>query len=147
MFCLPNPTLIYLWEIFIFPGSVCLFWCRKYVDRSWEYINRSQIHECGNWDWGRAIPRKGIHKWDLLCSVAYPVALFFSQEIIYFKPLSRLAVYANIRNKDASIPAWFRQATQNIGYVWKVELGGMGCVYRHLPRGWRSEDYRVRQNV
>jgi hypothetical protein len=22
----------------------------KYVDRSWEYINRSQTHECGNWD-------------------------------------------------------------------------------------------------
>jgi|688.fasta_scaffold416216_1 hypothetical protein len=22
----------------------------KYVIRSWEYINRSQTHECGNWD-------------------------------------------------------------------------------------------------
>jgi hypothetical protein len=22
----------------------------KYVDRSWEYINCSQTHECGNWD-------------------------------------------------------------------------------------------------
>ncbi len=41
----------------------------KYVDRSWEYINRSQTHECGNWDWGRAVPRKGIHKWDFRCSV------------------------------------------------------------------------------
>ncbi len=31
----------------------------KYVDCSWElYILRSQTHECGNWDWGRAIPRK-----------------------------------------------------------------------------------------
>ncbi len=37
--------------------------------RSWEYINRSQTHECGNWDWGRTIPRKGIHKWDFRCSV------------------------------------------------------------------------------
>ncbi len=36
---------------------------------SWEYINRSQTHECENWDWGRAIPRKGIHKWDFHCSV------------------------------------------------------------------------------
>ncbi len=45
--------------------------CRKYVDRSWEYINHSQTHECGNWDWGRAIPRKGIHKWDFRCS-AHP---------------------------------------------------------------------------
>jgi hypothetical protein len=25
-------------------------------------INPSQTHECGNWDWGRAIPRKGIQK-------------------------------------------------------------------------------------
>ncbi len=22
----------------------------KYVDRSWEYIKRSQKHECGNWE-------------------------------------------------------------------------------------------------
>jgi hypothetical protein len=22
----------------------------KYVDRSWEYINGSQTHKCGNWD-------------------------------------------------------------------------------------------------
>ncbi len=27
--CLPVPTLIYLWEIYIFPGSVCLFCCRE----------------------------------------------------------------------------------------------------------------------
>jgi hypothetical protein len=26
--------------------------------RYWEYINRSQTHECGNWDWGRVIPEK-----------------------------------------------------------------------------------------
>ncbi len=41
------------------------------MDRSWEYINGSQTHECGNWDWGRAIPRKGIHKWNFPCSVQY----------------------------------------------------------------------------
>ncbi len=41
----------------------------KYVDQSWDYINLSQTHECGNWDCvGRAIPRKGTHKWDFLCS-------------------------------------------------------------------------------
>jgi hypothetical protein len=27
----------------------------KYVDRSWEYIHHSQTHECGTWNWGRAI--------------------------------------------------------------------------------------------
>ncbi len=26
--------------IYIFPPSICLFCCRKYVDQSWEYINR-----------------------------------------------------------------------------------------------------------
>ncbi len=38
----------------VFPQLICLFCCRKYVGRSWEYINRSrtQTHECGNWDWG-----------------------------------------------------------------------------------------------
>ena len=47
-------------DLYIFPRSVCLFCLRKYVDQSWDYINRSQTHECGNWGWGRAIPRKGI---------------------------------------------------------------------------------------
>ncbi len=42
----------------------------KYVDRYWEYINRSQTHECGNWDCGRAISRKGIQKWDFRCSAS-----------------------------------------------------------------------------
>ncbi len=68
MFCLPIPTLIYLLEIYTFPGSVCLFCCKKYVDWSWEYINRSQTHKCGNWYWGHAIPRKGIYRCNFLCS-------------------------------------------------------------------------------
>ncbi len=50
------------------PRWVCLFCWRKYVDRCWEYRNRSQTHECGNWGWGRAIPRKGIHKRNCRCS-------------------------------------------------------------------------------
>jgi hypothetical protein len=43
----------------------------KYVDQAWEYTNHSQTHECGNWDWGRAIPRKGIYIWDFPCSVEH----------------------------------------------------------------------------
>ncbi len=69
MFSLPIPTRIYLLAIYIFLRTICLFFCRKYVDRSWEYINRSQTHECGNKGWGRAIPRKGIHNWNFHCSV------------------------------------------------------------------------------
>ncbi len=36
----------------------------KYVDWSWEYINRWQTHDCGNRDWSRAIPFLGTSKWD-----------------------------------------------------------------------------------
>jgi hypothetical protein len=32
-------------------------------------LDRSQTHECGNWDWGRAVPFLGIHKSKFLCSV------------------------------------------------------------------------------
>ncbi len=56
----PISTFMCRLAIYVFPRSICLFCCRKYMDRSWEYINRSQTHECVNWDWGRAIPRKGI---------------------------------------------------------------------------------------
>ncbi len=55
MFCLPIPTLIYQWEIYIFPGLVCLFAAAKYEDCSWEY-------------WGRAFTFQG-HKFDFRCSV------------------------------------------------------------------------------
>ncbi len=69
MLCLPVSPLIYLWEIYVFPGSVCLLCCSQYVERSWEYINRTQTHECRNWDWGRGIPFLGIHKFDFPYSV------------------------------------------------------------------------------
>ncbi len=43
-----------------FPHS-CV--CERFISsqdrstcRSWEYINRTQKHECGNWDCGRAVP-------------------------------------------------------------------------------------------
>jgi hypothetical protein len=51
----PFSTFMCLWAIYRFPRSIC---CRNYVDRSWECINRSHTHEYGNWNWGRAIPRK-----------------------------------------------------------------------------------------
>ncbi len=44
----PISTLMCLWAIYIFSGSVHTFPAAKYVDRSWEQLNRSQTHECGN---------------------------------------------------------------------------------------------------
>jgi hypothetical protein len=55
MFCLPVPTLIYLLGNLYFQDRSAYSAAGKYVDRSREYINRLQAHECGNWDCGRAI--------------------------------------------------------------------------------------------
>ncbi len=56
---------IHIFERFIyFQDRSIYFAAAKYVDWSWEYTNRSQTHECRNWDWGRAIPFFGIHKLD-----------------------------------------------------------------------------------
>ncbi len=57
--------------IYIFPRSVCLFCHWKIFGpiQSWEFMNRSQTHECGYCDWGRAIPFLGIYKWVFRCSV------------------------------------------------------------------------------
>jgi hypothetical protein len=44
------PTFMRLWAIYIFP-----FCWRKYVYRSWDYINHSQTHKCGNWGWEAAL--------------------------------------------------------------------------------------------
>jgi hypothetical protein len=44
----PISTFMRLLVIYIFPRLVCLLCWRKYVDRSGDYINRSQTHECGN---------------------------------------------------------------------------------------------------
>ncbi len=65
----PISTYMRLWVIYIFPRPFCLFCWREYVERSWDYINCSKTHECGNWGWGCAIPIKGIYKWDFHCSV------------------------------------------------------------------------------
>ncbi len=41
----------------------------RWTDPGNGYIDRSQTHECGNWDWGRAIPVLGAYKSKCLCSV------------------------------------------------------------------------------
>jgi hypothetical protein len=46
----PISTLMCLSAIYIFPGSVYIFPPAEQEDQSREYINRSQTHECGNWD-------------------------------------------------------------------------------------------------
>ncbi len=80
----PITTFMFLWAIYIFPWSVCLF-CRRKIGGPNEGIyrsltdtwmwklemrprNRSQKQECRNWEWGRAFPLLGTHKSKFLCN-------------------------------------------------------------------------------
>jgi hypothetical protein len=64
-----TPICMCLWAFFLYSHDRSAYSAAvKYVDRFWEYLNRSQTHECGNWVWGRAIPFLGIHKWDFRCT-------------------------------------------------------------------------------
>jgi hypothetical protein len=56
----PISTFMCLWAIYIFPWSVHIFPPAETAAPSWEYIIRSQTHECKNWDWGPDIPFLGI---------------------------------------------------------------------------------------
>ncbi len=64
----PISTCMGLWAIYIFPHD--LIDMPILLQEIWGPIlriytvNRSQTQECGNCEWGRAIPKKGIHKWD-----------------------------------------------------------------------------------
>ncbi len=58
-------------------GGICT------VYRSWDYINRSQTHECWNWGWGRAIHRKGIYKWDSPCNADIPFIMIHAITCTY----------------------------------------------------------------
>ncbi len=68
MFCLLIPILVYQREIYIFPGSVCLFCCREICGSIlWIYKSLTDT-----WMWKLGLrphsPKKGIHKWDFRCS-------------------------------------------------------------------------------
>ncbi len=86
------------------------FCWRKYVDQSWEYIHRSQTHECGNWDWGLAIPRKGIYKRNCRCSAgARPgtARQDLKQKQYKFRTRSALMpVWTPPMNKSAELTQW-----------------------------------------
>ncbi len=68
---IPNYTFMCLRAIYIYPTvGLPILLQKNMLDRSWEYINRSQTHACENWDCGRAIPFLGIHKWVFRYSAA-----------------------------------------------------------------------------
>ncbi len=58
----PISTFMCLWAINIFPRSAHLFSCKQNMQTDQRNINgnRTQKHECRNWDSSRAVPFLGI---------------------------------------------------------------------------------------
>ncbi len=54
----PISTFMCLWAIYIFPRSICLFFCRKYVDRSWEHIIAHRHMNVEIWTEAAQFPEK-----------------------------------------------------------------------------------------
>ncbi len=78
----------------------------KYVDRSWEYINRSQTPECGNWDSGQAI---GIHEWDSRCSAGILISLVSTPGIKalgYHRDLENLSLTSKLKASPREYPGY-----------------------------------------
>ncbi len=107
-----------------------------WTDRGTYTVSRSQIHKCGNWDWGRAIPFLKMHKWDFRCNVAYSKdsALihshrWFRQEGI---PESWHMVGSPLVYPGILTHRWFRQ--EGIPESWCME-GILFSTMEFLPTG------------
>ncbi len=63
-------TFMYLWAIYALPRSVLLFCSIAFADRSWEHINRSQIHKCGNCEGDHTVSFLGLFVSNFLYSAS-----------------------------------------------------------------------------
>ncbi len=73
----------------IFPRSVHLFGCIAFAGQSWGYINRSQIHECRNWEQSRPVSFLGIFVLNFWDSAFAVCTNFFIQILMYSEYISK----------------------------------------------------------
>ncbi len=118
----PISTFMCLWAIYIFPRTVCLFCWRKYVDLSWDYINRSQTHEC--WKLGLKLPRKGIHKWDFHCSAS---SWQFSWEASTGPKGSSSSSSPSAFPEKSQKQLWYKSSLWKGSWIIQIKLFEVGC--------------------
>ncbi len=131
----PISTFMCLRANYIFPRWVCLFCWRKYVDWSWEYINRSKTHECENWGWGRSIPRKGIYKRNCRCSVELYASISLQTRI--YKILSWNLIVAMEGSASLSHRTWNTIPELRILKL-TVRLGGPPSLFESHRRSMKK---------
>ncbi len=108
LFFLPISTFMYLWRFIFSQDQSAYFAAAKQADRSWEYINRSQILECRNWGWGCAVSFLEIHNLDIRYSVVYTGIVL--EKILMGSPMYRCLSTVMCRCATPCCPATFSLA-------------------------------------
>ncbi len=98
-------TFMCLWAIYIFPGSVHIFPAAEKADRSWKYINLSQIYKRRNWETELynsvleiTVSFLGIHTWEPDIYIGFHLALSHVQHSI------------TVHNRDKGTNAHYTEA-------------------------------------
>ncbi len=137
IFCVPVPTLIYLWEILYFQDQSAYSAAGKYICgtilRIYKSLTYTWMWKLPNWDWGRAISRKGIHKWDIPCSVPrlYSTGLYWPHAGVTYgegqiRPLGTSRHFAGKSNKQRrnSISPWRPNQTSGSAIHNQIKASG-----------------------
>ncbi len=119
-------TPIYLWEIY------CIYFQNQSV------CYAAAKYECGNWDWGRTIPRKVIHKWDFRCSAESAYSLLLWALAFLFKPVNLVKTLCTVFElkfvqlwMDSCDVGWI--SVTWYGFLW---LGMDSCDLGWIPVTW-----------